>query len=114
MESAPAANPGDQAPDLQVRIDPAVAAGADMLRDQVGQADPGLRGPSPEPGRHATRDSGHRRIRVSSQGYATTALDRCRLELGDGSVNTPIVPVQRVFSVFGHVRKHPTCRCIEA
>ena len=78
-------HPGDQARDLQVRVDPALPARADVLRDQVRRARRAPPGPSPGPARRATRDSGHRTMRASSPGYATIALTRCPLEPGTGS-----------------------------
>ena len=83
MLSAPGGHPGDQARDLQVRVDPALAARPDVLRDQVRPGRRAAPGPSPGPGRRATRDSGRRTMRASSPGYATIALTRCPLEPGD-------------------------------
>ena len=76
----------DQAADLQVRVHPALAARADVLREQFRQAGPLGEGHHRAPGRHATRDSGHRTRRWSARGYATIALARCPLGMGDGSV----------------------------
>ena len=92
IESAPAAIPATRHGDLQVRVDAALAARADVLRDQVRQPGALRPGPSPGPARRATRDSGRRTMRASARGYATIALTRCPLEPGTGSFSNSHSP----------------------
>jgi hypothetical protein len=70
----------DQARDFRGRVDPALAAR---------HAAPG---PSPGPGRLATRDPGRPTMRASSRGYATIAFDGRPSGPGDGSVRDSYRP----------------------
>ena len=84
MLSAPAAIPATRHGDLQVRVDPALAARPDMLRDQLRQ--PGAL----RQGHHRYQAAMRHEIRVIErclvrESYATIALARCPLDMGDGS-----------------------------
>ena len=75
----PAAMPATRHGTFTAALHAARAARPDVLRDQARPARRAGPGPSPAPGRRATRDSGRRRMRASWRGYATIAFTRCPL-----------------------------------
>jgi hypothetical protein len=91
----PRRHPRDQAPDLQLRVDPARAAGPDMLSDQAGQPGPlgqGHHRHQPGP-RHEVRviEGCMRPGQAMQQLHLQGVLSNRMLE----ALDTPIFPVQR-------------------
>jgi len=91
----PADHPGDQAGNLQLGVDPARAAGPDLLRYQLGEPDPlGQRHDRDQPGpRHeiGVIKGCVRPGQAMQQSHLTGVLSNRATE----ALDTPIVPVQR-------------------
>ena len=111
----PGEHPGDQAADLRRRVDPARAAGPDLLRDQLGE-------PGPLRQRHDRDKPGPRHeIRVvegcarSPQSMQQSHLQGVLSESGDmEALDTPIVPVQRAPFALTRPERTLLTRWIEA
>ena len=79
-------HPGDQARDLQVRVDAALAARRDVLRDQVRQARRAAPAPSPGPGPACDTRFGSSNDACVFARLCNNRTCRCPLEPGAGSV----------------------------